>query len=412
VADAERILSQNEVDALLSAIDSAVPEMGADAAAVMPHDFRKPSRPSAAQIRGVEVLHEGFARRASEALSALLRAPVEVKVAGANALSVRDGLASMPSPAAVLVLSGEPGGTTALAELSPSIALPLVERLLGSVRVGSPGEARALTEVEWTVLDAVFGRLLELLGEAWSALAPTRLRAVRRESDPGSLSWRQPEESAVSIMLELILGEQRGSLTLVYPTASFEAALAAMGSAAAGGGRGGETALAERLAGAELRLTVELPVGTVRLGDLRSLRPGDVVVTGTPASGAVELRAEGCPVFEGRIGRHGEWKAVRIGGRLSRAEARALPGAAVRKVAPEGGGELPGLADLPLDAAAVVAEKEISLGEAVGLRPGDLVAFPRRADELLDLRIGGRTVARGSAVRLGERFGLRLSGGP
>jgi flagellar motor switch protein FliM len=148
----------------------------------------------------------------------------------------------------------------------------------------------------------------------------------------------------------------------------------------------------------------------LRLGDARSLRPGDVVVTGTPAAGPVELRAEGCPVFEARIGRHGERKAVRIGGRAARREAGPAPTAAVRKGGGEGE-ELPALGDLPLDAAAVVAEKEITLGEALGLRAGDLVGFPRRADERRALRRGGGAVARGSAVRLGERFGLRLSGG-
>ena len=90
---------------------------------------------------------------------------------------------------------------------------------------------------------------------------------------------------------------------------------------------------------------------------------------------------------------------------------QAPPEATLRREAGGGGEELPGLPELPLTAAAVLAEKEMPLGDALGLRPGDVVAFPRRADDPLELRIGGRTVARGSAVLLGEHFGLRLSGG-
>lgn len=409
MSETERILSQNEVDALLSAIDSAVPEMGADAAAALPYDFRKPSRPSAEQLRGLEQLHESFAKRASEALTALLRIPCDVRLAGAHAVTVREALLAMPNPTALAALGVAPGDGAAVLQIGPAVALPVVERLLGSPRVGPPGEPRALTAVEWTVLDAALGRLLELLGETWTALSPARFSLGRRESDPGALPWARPEEPAVTAVLELVVGDQRGSLELVYPTASFETALAALKRSAPASPRPPEPSLSERLSGAELGLTAELPPSRLRLGDARTLKAGDVIVTAHPATGPVELRVEGRTVYAGTLGRRGERKALRIAGPSAGEEGPSRE-ASIRRGGGEGE-ELPATGELPLEAAAVLAEKDVALGEALAMRPGDLLGFPKRADGPIELRAGGRAVARGAAVLLGERFGLRLSGG-
>ena len=63
----------------------------------------------------------------------------------------------------------------------------------------------------------------------------------------------------------------------------------------------------------------------------------------------------------------------------------------------------------------VLAEKTLRMGQVLSLRPGDVMEFPRRPDEPLELRVSGRTVAEGSAVKIGDRFGLKISsmkGGP
>jgi flagellar motor switch/type III secretory pathway protein FliN len=46
----------------------------------------------------------------------------------------------------------------------------------------------------------------------------------------------------------------------------------------------------------------------------------------------------------------------------------------------------------------------------VELGPGSIIKFDKTCDELLELSIGNRTVARGEAVKVGDKFGLRISG--
>ncbi|HEX7901615.1 MAG TPA: flagellar motor switch protein FliM, partial [Planctomycetota bacterium] len=121
MAEAERILSQNEVDALLSAIDSGTQVGGGDDAAV-PYDFRHPSRLGRDRVRGLQALHEGFARSLQTTLGGLLRAPAEVKVAGVHALSLQEALHSLPRPTVLTVLSCEPLEGYFLLEMNPTIA--------------------------------------------------------------------------------------------------------------------------------------------------------------------------------------------------------------------------------------------------------------------------------------------------
>src|SRR3972149_415578 len=63
--DDSKILSQNEVDALLSAIDTGDVELGIEetpeAPRVVPYDFRRPERVAREQLRAIGTLHAGLA---------------------------------------------------------------------------------------------------------------------------------------------------------------------------------------------------------------------------------------------------------------------------------------------------------------------------------------------------------------
>ena len=65
MSDSDKILSQQEVDALLSAIDSGDVEVGretGEARQILPYDFKRPERVARDQLRAIETLYEVFAR--------------------------------------------------------------------------------------------------------------------------------------------------------------------------------------------------------------------------------------------------------------------------------------------------------------------------------------------------------------
>ncbi|NUQ62906.1 MAG: FliM/FliN family flagellar motor switch protein [Pirellulales bacterium] len=55
-----------------------------------------------------------------------------------------------------------------------------------------------------------------------------------------------------------------------------------------------------------------------------------------------------------------------------------------------------------------LAQKRQPLGRVIELGPGSIIQFDKSCEELLELDVGGRLVATGEAVKVGDKFGLRI----
>ncbi len=55
-----------------------------------------------------------------------------------------------------------------------------------------------------------------------------------------------------------------------------------------------------------------------------------------------------------------------------------------------------------------IGDRRMSLGEVMDLAPGAMLELPRPADEPLDLMVNNKLIGRGSAVKVGENFGLKV----
>jgi flagellar motor switch protein FliN/FliY len=56
-----------------------------------------------------------------------------------------------------------------------------------------------------------------------------------------------------------------------------------------------------------------------------------------------------------------------------------------------------------------LAEKRITLGQLVNIGPGGLITFPKSCEDLLDLYVNNQLYAKGEAVKIGEKFGLKIN---
>lgn len=57
-----------------------------------------------------------------------------------------------------------------------------------------------------------------------------------------------------------------------------------------------------------------------------------------------------------------------------------------------------------------LASQRKSIHEIVELGPGSIVKFDKTCDQPLELCIGDRPVAQGEVVKVGDKFGLKISG--
>jgi len=64
---------------------------------------------------------------------------------------------------------------------------------------------------------------------------------------------------------------------------------------------------------------------------------------------------------------------------------------------------------IPVPVRVVLAQKRQPLGAVVELAPGAILQFDKPCEEMLEVHIGGRPVALGEAVKVGDKFGLRIT---
>jgi flagellar motor switch protein FliN/FliY len=55
-----------------------------------------------------------------------------------------------------------------------------------------------------------------------------------------------------------------------------------------------------------------------------------------------------------------------------------------------------------------LADKRLSLGEIIDVSPGSIIEFAKSAEQPLELLVNNQSIGRGIAVKVGEKFGLRI----
>ncbi len=76
---------------------------------------------------------------------------------------------------------------------------------------------------------------------------------------------------------------------------------------------------------------------------------------------------------------------------------------------PANDAELDRLHAVPVDVTAELGRTRMTIGEALALAPGSVVALNRMAGEPVDLLVNGHPIARGEVVVIDEEFGLRIT---
>ena len=67
------------------------------------------------------------------------------------------------------------------------------------------------------------------------------------------------------------------------------------------------------------------------------------------------------------------------------------------------------LGDVPLEVSVEIGRVTLSLRDIAGrLGPGSIITLGKLTGEKLDVRVNERLVARGEAVAVGERYGVRI----
>lgn len=218
---ADEVLSQSEIDALLSALSSG--EMDANQLKqeeqdkkVRVYDFKRALRFSKDQIRSISRVHENFARLLTTYFSAQLRTYVHISVASVDQIPYEEFIRSIPTMTVLNIFSMSPLDGRIIFEINPNIAYAMLDRILGG-KGNSVNKIESLTEIESTIMSQLFERSLTNLQEAWSSVTEIDPVLEEFEVNPQFLQLVSPNETVVVVSLNTTIGESSGMINICIP---------------------------------------------------------------------------------------------------------------------------------------------------------------------------------------------------
>ncbi|HEY4361261.1 MAG TPA: FliM/FliN family flagellar motor switch protein [Bryobacteraceae bacterium] len=175
------------------------------------------------QLRKLQVVHEVFAQGLATALSALLQTELHARVGAVGLVGAGELQRSLRSPDCIIALRLHPRTDRMLLLISASTALALLELLLGGSEGVTPAP-RALTEIEWSLLEEVVRVILRPLAESWRAFAEIEFEVESLGSDPTVVQFPQGSGPLVRIPVDLLWAGRAGIITIAVAEELFDGA--------------------------------------------------------------------------------------------------------------------------------------------------------------------------------------------
>ncbi len=224
-----QVLSQDEVDALLSGISGGEVETGTDkdkppdTSGTRVYDLTSQERVVRGRMPVLELISDRFSRSMRTSLAFTLRKPVGVTVISNDMMKYGDFLKNLPLPTSLNILRMEPLKGNILLVLESKLVFCLVDIFFG----GSGGETykvegREFTNIENRLVRKIVDVMMNDLKEAWKNVLPVSLHFVRSEINPQFVTIVSPDDIVLVVNFELEMESSTGKVTLCLPYAVLE----------------------------------------------------------------------------------------------------------------------------------------------------------------------------------------------
>ena len=322
------VLSQAEVESLLSAMDSREADVITDAAVsrvrhrekISPYDFKRPERVGKEQMRSLQTMHEAFGRNFGASLSALLRTIVELKLTSVDQLTYSEFVFSLENPTCFNLINAAPLEGQLILDINLSLLFPIIDRLLGGGNDSGPPLRRPLTEIELRLVSRITDLFCSEMKHAWANVLELNLTIDRVESNPQLVQIVPPNEVVVLISFEISLGDARGMMNLCVPFNSIERISTRLSSNSwvSYGKKNATTEniqrISNKLGDAVVEVVVDLADTNISTSDLIGLRVGDIIATEKDVARPLVVSIEGQPKFHASPGAFKGRKAIQVVG--------------------------------------------------------------------------------------------------
>ena len=222
------VLSQNEIDNLLKALNSG--EIDVDVmkdtndGSVKNYDFKRPSKFSKEHLRTLELIFDHYGRLLSTNLPVYLRKNVQVNVAYSESVTFSEFSNSLGNPSVLSIIKFDPLPGDIIINLTSNLGFAMVDRMLGG-----PGKAidkvRDFSEIELKILEKLLVISMQLLREPWKNVIEINPILNKIETNPQFAQIIAPNEMIAIVTLNMKIGDVEGFMNVALPFITIESVI-------------------------------------------------------------------------------------------------------------------------------------------------------------------------------------------
>ncbi|MFP6647599.1 MAG: flagellar motor switch protein FliM [Candidatus Latescibacterota bacterium] len=329
------ILSQDEIDALLSATEESDGgggggDLGGDMGeggdgledassqrVVASYDFKHPARVNKDQLRTLEKLHDNFARLLSSTFSGAMRAVVDVDTAFVDQTTYAEFIMSLSNPSCSYQFTLGPTNGQAIIDFAMPVVFAFVDRIFGGKGSSQGVDARQLSQIEMGVIAKIVKRVVEDLEATWEPILRVEISDIELETNPEFMQITAASEIVILLAFEVTSTNASGLVSLCYPFFTLESILPRLGQQTyvRQGRQNREETIRQnrgRLTKTYMPIIAELAAGRVTFQEMQEMQVGDVLKLDTEIDEPTVIYVSEEPKFIGRPGRVGRKNAVQI----------------------------------------------------------------------------------------------------
>lgn len=331
-----QVLSQDEVDALLSAVNDdgepsagAAGEGGAEFAAeeesqenIQPYDLTNQDRVIRGRMPILEIIYERFIRQFRVSLSNSLRKISTISMISTDLLKFGEFVNTLPIPSCMCIMRFNELRGPALIVFESKLAYAIIDSYFGGTdRPFTKIEGKEFTSIELSFMRRVMDMAINDLEEAWAPVHSIDAQYVRTEINPQFVGVVPPSDVIITTTFEVEFESASGTIMVVIPYSTIEPIKQKLSSSFQSENDVVDTlwtrSLQEHVQNAEATAIVKLGETDMSIGDLVSLQIGDIIPLSQEVSGELDLEIEGANKMKCLIGTYKGNRAVQVTRRIN-----------------------------------------------------------------------------------------------
>jgi len=323
-----QVLSQEEVDALLNAVNDdaggaseegggGFDVNGGEEENIQTYDLTNQDRVIRGRMPILEIIYERFIRQFRVSLSNSLRKISSISMISTDLLKFGEFVNTLPIPSCMCIMRFNELRGPVLLVFESKLAYAIIDSYFGGTdRPFTKIEGKEFTQIELSFMKKVMDMAINDLEESWAPVHRVDAQYIRTEINPQFVGVVPPSDVIIATTLEVEFESASGTIMIVVPYSTIEPIKHKLSSSFQTDNDMADSiwtqAMNKHIKQCPGTMVVKLGEAEMTVGDLITLEKGDIIPLNQEASGEVSVAVEGIEKMKCLIGTYKGNRAIQI----------------------------------------------------------------------------------------------------